>query len=303
MGSNTFRLVVFRYRDGRLVPARGRDPRRRAAVAGGRAGRACSPTPSRAPATPPASTRPSAPPAAWTTVAAVATSAARDAANARRGAGRPLGRRGAGRAHPLRRGGGVVRVPRGRQQHHPRRRLRARPGRRQRAGDPGGRPGARADRVAPARRRAHDRALPGGRAGEPLRHQGAAQARGQRAGRRCPGWTRSGGRTVGIGGTIRTLARDAPARGCATRSTSCTATMLTRDGPRGADRGHGRAAGGRAQPAAGAEAGPGRHHAGRRGRDLGGAGRASASTAWRSAPRGCARASSTSASSRPPTRP
>ena len=66
MGSNTFRLVVFRYRPGRIVPARGRDPRRRAPV-GGRGARGAAPRRPRARRrTPPASTPPSAPPPAWT---------------------------------------------------------------------------------------------------------------------------------------------------------------------------------------------------------------------------------------------
>ena len=160
-----------------------------------------------------------------------------------RGDGRPLGRRGAGRAHPLRRGGGVVRVPRGRQQHHPRRRLRARPGRRERAGDPGGRPGARADRVAPPRGRPHDRAIPA-----------AASGRAAPTSRPCastwpaelgdlPWLDASGGRMVGIGGTIRTLARMHQRR-VRYPLDELHGYQLHPGGPAGADRGHGRAAGG-----------------------------------------------------------
>ena len=141
-------------------------------------------------------------------MAAVATSAVRDAAN-RDEALAALSADGALDVRVLsRRGGGLVRLPRRGQQHHPRRRARARPGRRQRAGVARWW-GAASERVVsrPARRRAHDRGAssptPRGRARP---DQGRCGATWSEALADVPWLDGAGGRMVGVGGTIRTLA-------------------------------------------------------------------------------------------------
>ena len=206
MGSNTFRLVVYRYREGgsfQLV-----DEIREAV----RLSQGATPEGLRADAIERA---------AHTTrlyaafvaasgvddVEAVATSAARDAANGDEVMAALSADGTLRRAHPLGRGGGLVRVSRRRQQHHPGRRLRPRPGRRERAGDPGRGPRARAGRVASPGGRAHDRALPrpGSARAAPTSRPCASTWRNELGD--LPWLDDSGGRTVGIGGTIRTLAR------------------------------------------------------------------------------------------------
>ena len=278
MGSNTFRLVVFRYRPGGSFQLVDEIRARRAPVGRRGPGRAA---PRRARArrrTRPASTRAFCAAAGSTTVAAVATSAVRDARQPRGGARGPVGRRRAGRARALGRGGGLVRLPRGGQQHHPRRRARARPGRRQRPGVAGRGPAPRPGRLAPARRRAHDRGAScrasGPRRSEikALRRHVARRARPSSAGWRAPAaaWWASAARSGPwprctsaamrypldeLHGYILTRAR--------------ASSELIDDMAAAARR--------RAQPPARAEAGPRRHHARRRGRD-----RRRSSTGWAS---------------------
>ena len=231
MGSNTFRLVVFRYRPRRIVPARRRDPRRRAPVGRRRRG---GPAPggarARRPHGPPVRA-PSAPPPRWTTWSPSPPAPCATRPTARRRSAALSADGGARRARALRRGGGLVRLPRRGQLHHP-----AATGTcstwaaaASRSAQVAGRSLERSSR-APLGAVRMTEALPARAAGEPRRPQGrcAATCRGAR---RASDWLAGAGRPDG-----RRRRHDPDAgRACtsarrATRSTSCTATSSPRRG-------------------------------------------------------------------------